>query len=345
METQHTVSAATVLSFAEDLISLSVPPSRLEALLDTPLDDLSDPEAQVPIELLVKLEQQAPDLLDDPAAGISLGGLGHIDESRTGVVGYLARHSPTMGAAIRQAVRYSNLISTGIHMQLRTSGDSAEFVYTRPHPQTFAIVGVEVALVRMTATLHTVVGDDFHLQAAHFTYPRPAYVAAYGPVFGPHLHFEQPENLLRFPAEYLGVQIPGSQAYLHTVLETRAQTELEALEQHSGITYQVRKCILTRLAAGEATIEHIAKDLHVSRQTLYRQLKAEETTFQDLLDEIRRRLAASYLLNEGYSIMETAFLLGFSEASAFHRAFKRWYQQTPTTYIEAQSWSSGQARG
>jgi AraC-like DNA-binding protein len=258
-----------------------------------------------------------------------------------------------MGAAIRQAVRYINLISTGIHMQLRTSGDSAEFVYTRPHPRTFAIVGVEVALVRMAATLQTVVGDDFHLQTAHFTYPRPAYVAAYGPVFGPHLHFEQPENLLRFPAEYLGVQIPGSQAYLHTVLETRAQTELETLEQHSGITYQVRKCILTRLAAGEATIEHIAKDQHVSRQTLYRQLKAEETTFQDLLDEIRKRLvdeirkrlAASYLLNEGYSIMETAFLLGFSEASAFHRAFKRWYQQSPATYIEAHSWSSGQARG
>ena len=328
------ISAANVASLAADLMSLGVTRESIETVLGAPLTELDSPETRIPISKYVRLEQEAPRLTKDESIGLRLGSLILINESKTGVVGYLARHSRTLGMAFSQALRFSNLISDGFHMTLRTQGDSAEFVYSRPHPATFTIVGVELTLARTVVTLQAVVGDDFYLNKATFQYPQPRYVKNYQEIFGPQVYFEQPENMICFPVEYLQQEIPDSQDYLHELLDRRAGEQLAKfkLEKEKGPTYSVRKCILDRLPSGDATIDTVAEQLHISRQTLYRKLKTEGTSFQELLDETRKSLASSYLRGDNHSIMETAFLLGFSESSAFHRAFKRWYGQTPAEY-------------
>ena len=86
------------------------------------------------------------------------------------------------------------------------------------------------------------------------------------------------------------------------------------------------------LHTGDARMDAIAGNLAISRQTLFRRLKAEGTTFENVLDELRHKLALHYLADRKVSINETAYLLGFSEPAAFSRAFKRWTGSSPRAH-------------
>ena len=84
------------------------------------------------------------------------------------------------------------------------------------------------------------------------------------------------------------------------------------------------------LHTGDISMDAIAEKMAVSRQTLFRRLKAEDATFEKVLDELRHRLALNYLGGRKASVNETAYLVGFSDPAAFSRAFKRWTGKSPS---------------
>ncbi len=92
---------------------------------------------------------------------------------------------------------------------------------------------------------------------------------------------------------------------------------------------QVEQRLEAALESGDVGIDRIARDLGYSRQTLYRRLKAEGTTYERLLDGLRRRLALRFVREQGLSVKEAAYRLGFSDPAAFSRAFKRWTGSSP----------------
>jgi AraC-like DNA-binding protein len=98
--------------------------------------------------------------------------------------------------------------------------------------------------------------------------------------------------------------------------------------------------IVEQLASGGVSAEKVAQALHVSTRTLHRQLQGEGTTFKGLLEETRRKLAATYLRDEDISVTEIAFMLGFSEPSAFTRAYRRWTGESPSAAREGTSLTS-----
>ena len=100
---------------------------------------------------------------------------------------------------------------------------------------------------------------------------------------------------------------------------------------------QVEKSLETMLPTGDVSIDRVAAELGLSRQTLYRRLKAEGATFEGLLEATRRKLAVRYLKRERLSVKAVAYRLGFSEPAAFSRAFKRWTGASPSTFREASS--------
>ncbi len=115
------------------------------------------------------------------------------------------------------------------------------------------------------------------------------------------------------------------------ILSGFAKALVSAVERQSPFRKEVEARVETLLESSEATIDRVAGDMGLSRQTLYRRLKEEGVTFEELLDTLRHRLALRYLQAERMSVKATSYRLGFSEPAAFSRAFKRWTGSSPRT--------------
>ena len=127
--------------------------------------------------------------------------------------------------------------------------------------------------------------------------------------------------------------IPHHQSYLLDLLQQHADNLLDTLKSAGKTTTQVRQLIAKSLPEGKADIEQVSEHLHMSRWTLARRLKSEGVTFNDIVREIRSNLAAQYLSDQKMSVSEVGFLLGYSEPSAFQRAFRSWYSCTPSELL------------
>ncbi|MEO0561685.1 MAG: AraC family transcriptional regulator ligand-binding domain-containing protein [Chloroflexota bacterium] len=114
-----------------------------------------------------------------------------------------------------------------------------------------------------------------------------------------------------------------------SMLQPELNKKLQNITQASLFKERVRACLLEMLASGQYAMADVAAKLAVSPRTLHRRLKAEGTTFQNVLDELREELARHYLSQSEYSSTEIAFLLGYEETNSFYRAFRAWTGQTP----------------
>jgi AraC-like DNA-binding protein len=112
----------------------------------------------------------------------------------------------------------------------------------------------------------------------------------------------------------------------------QAEKTLKSLYAQDNIAAQLRAKLAELLAQGEANADAACRALKLSRRTLQRRLRAEKTSFQKVLREVRAVLAVNYLRDERLKALEVAMLLGYSNISAFTTAFKSWYDMPPAEY-------------
>jgi AraC-like DNA-binding protein len=167
------------------------------------------------------------------------------------------------------------------------------------------------------------------LKAIRFTHKEPSYRAEYDRIFGVPIFFESHMNALLIDGAFLNMRLSSANPYLSEILSARADELLKNLENSKTNRDRVESLLMPILHTGEASVDMIAGKLALSRQTLFRKLKAEGTTFEQVLDELRHKLALYYLNGKNVSVNETAYLVGFSDPAAFSRAFKRWTGSSP----------------
>ncbi|MFP2961699.1 helix-turn-helix domain-containing protein [Myxococcus sp. 1LA] len=165
-----------------------------------------------------------------------------------------------------------------------------------------------------------------------FHHAAPPDIAEHRRVFRCEPRFEQPYNGVSVAREALETPLLKADSGLSAVLERHTRELLAKLPQVEGFVERVRAHAAEGLPNGGATNEAIAKRLHMSVRTLNRRMRDEGTSLQDVVDTLRRELALRYLEERRLAIPEVAYLLGFSEASAFHRAFRRWTGTTPAEH-------------
>jgi AraC-like DNA-binding protein len=166
-------------------------------------------------------------------------------------------------------------------------------------------------------------------KAIRFTHKEPSYRAEYDRIFGVPVFFESHMNAFLIDEAFLNIKLPRPNPYLSEILSARADKLLKNLETSKTTRGRVENLLILVLHTGEASMDMIAGKLGVSRQTLFRKLKAEGTTFEKVLDALRYKLALEYLKRKKASVNQTAYLVGFSEPAAFSRAFKRWTGYSP----------------
>ena len=119
---------------------------------------------------------------------------------------------------------------------------------------------------------------------------------------------------------------------MYRQLIEQAEKYLRSLYEQDNIAEQLMRKLTELMAAGEANADSACRALRLSRRTLQRRLRAEKTSFQEVLNEARALLAVNYLSDERLRSLEVAMLLGYSNISSFTTAFKSWYDMPPAEY-------------
>lgn len=292
---------------------------------------LTDPDNRVPFPQYVAAMRAAQAATGDPA--LALHYAEEVGMSELSIVGLIMEASATMGEAFLQLQRYGRLVTQidetpeGQRVQLIPKDGKLYMVFQQPDPNAFP-EWTEEAFVRLVCGPRRFLAQP-HVLAVHVTQAAPSYSAEYERIFRCPVHFNSPWNAMELHPEIIGWKVAQNPRYVFGILTRHADKLLTELDSTASVTNQLEAILLSILHQGDVGIEAIATQMGFSRQTLFRKLKDEGTTFAAVLDSLRQRLAKQYLRGRKASVNETAYLVGFSDPAAFSRAFKRWTGQTP----------------
>lgn len=200
-----------------------------------------------------------------------------------------------------------------------------------PYPR----AAIERSMAGMVAWARMLSSQELSIQSASFTCQQPDYINHYHDLFGNNIHFDSTVNTLIFDADFLHSPIASSSAYLKQVMSAAAQNTIDALSKSQSMKKMVASIVVANIEKGQLVgIETVASQLHTSRQTLYRKLEKEKTSFKAIVDEIRKEQALACLhISPSPNITEISYNLGFKDTSSFYKAFRRWFDTTPKEFI------------
>jgi AraC-like DNA-binding protein len=317
------------------LVEKGVPQNVIETALGFSKEELADDDIKIPIQNNIKMLKKGFGLIG-PGMAIKMGATS--SPEILGVLGQIMKNCKTLKEAAHQFVRFQNLYFGISRFNLKGEGNSSFIVQTLEYPisDDDKRLITEVNLSVCIASIRKLIGSEFVPQEMRFSHKKPEYIDAYKQHFRCPLKFSQKEDAIVIDRRLAEKTIPGSYPYMKNILTEHAQGLLENLSAGKQFQDDVKRITADLLPKGIVDIERISGELNMSRWTLTRKLKKEETTFKDLLTSLRKEYALNYLENTTLSIAEMAFLLGYSEASAFGRAFKSWTGKNPNEYRQGQ---------
>jgi len=293
---------------------------------------LEDQDARVPLARYLALMGAGKELCNDPALALHFGEAYEISE--LSIVGLIGNAATTFAESLAQLNRYHRLVAdidTGADdgLALARSGGELWLIDRRAsvsaHPEL-----VESGFARMVCASRRYVRDRPLVMAVHVMHAAPAYADEYARILQVPVTFESDKNALQLrDDDWLTLKAPLPSKYIFGVLSERADALLASLAHDTTMRGRVERELMPILHTGAASLTLVAERMGLSAQTLSRRLRAEGTTFGKLRDALRHRLAIEYLRGKRVSVKEVAYLVGFSERSAFSRAFRRWTGASP----------------
>jgi AraC-like DNA-binding protein len=304
-------------------------PERVLAAAGLTADDLGDVDRLIDVEQVARLFEEAARDTGDESFGLHLGATYEL--TAIGALSYAVLNAPTVGTALANFERYARAHMTHGRIAVERRGDEAELVYdlglgdherTRQLADGTAVVGVK--LMRQLA------GPEWRPRRIRIGHAPPPDVREHVRLLGSALQFGEPVmTALAFDAADLDREIAGADRGLLPIVERHLQELVAATPSDTDWIAEIRSAVAAAVCDGAPTIQTIAKRVGASVRTLQRRLADHGVVFKDLVAETRRDLALRYLAHGDAELTEIAFLVGYSELSAFHRAFKKWTGETP----------------
>jgi AraC-like DNA-binding protein len=325
-----TVAASYVGGIVDYAVTCGVRRERVLGATGLRESDFDDPYRRLPIMAMMSAIRFSADALGDPAFSLHFGR--DVDCAQVSMAAMMGRSARTTGEALLLVGRYAPL---GLHFP--AMGDAPRYHAIDDPRGTFIVDArpaddwpeiTEAAFARMTRGIRRV-GGDRALRAVHVRHRAPAHAAVYQEIFGARVVFAADYNAMVVDPSFLEQPLVPAPRHVTSVLTQFADDQLADLARTQSMRGRVEVVLRTLMSSGEVRIERVARVLAMSRQTLYRRLRSEGTTFEAVLDGARRARALELLSRERVTIGEVAALVGFSDAAAFSRAFKRWTGRAP----------------
>lgn len=331
MNRDCTIQASAVRKIVNFAARYEVSAQSLYQAVNLDPEVLQNPDHRIPFAQLVSLYEQAARLTGDEAFGMHLGE--SIDPRVFDVLGYAAINSATVGEAFARVARYHSIWTDGAQLDLETGKATASVLY-RYVDQRLGDCrqDTEMTLAAFAALGRLITTTDWAPLEVRFTHLAPRDLSEHARVFRSPVRFDAGVNELILDSATLALPIAKADPGLCAVLDRHAAELLARYPRQDLLIDQVRNLLRNELHGGDPALERIATKLGMSVRTLQRRLREQHTSHHELLDQMRKDLAIRYLNEPAMALCEMAYLLGFSERSAFHRAFKRWTGTTPSEF-------------
>ena len=268
-------------------------------------------------------------LRPDDAFGLDFAAFGLRLESYDSL-GYLTRSCDDVREAFQMCHRYSRWINEVAEPSMRIEGDRV-ILTCMPSEGSWPRHFAEARVAMYLTLARSWTGRDWAPRSVRFQHPRPADVSRHTEIFGDRLLFDQEANELELDADILSFPLFTADPKMKALLVERMDEKMRRLPG-DDLVNNISRIIASDLPANPPKLEAVAKQLGLGPRTLQRRLATEDTTFQQVADETRQRIAEHYLKERTRSISECSSLVGFSEEAAFRRAFKRWVGVSPRKF-------------
>ena len=332
---QDAVVVALYASALLDYLRLrGIEPAQLYS--NTHLDTIKRIEThqQTTVSQWLSMFEIARDTLNEPDFAIKAGA--SITIRHIGVLGRVIMSCATLGEGIMQIRRYIRLVGEFSMPRMEIRDDRAHFILSWPYeeaPQP-PEVAVQFLLAARITLSRWLTGRPDLAWEAHFYFPKPDDISTYQEVFRAPVFFDQEENRSVMPASDLDLPLVAADKNLKSKAEAEANAVLKQLSNETDLIQSLRRLLIDNLETGQSSLEQAAAQLNMNPRTLQRRLREEGVTFRHVFDEVRLTRARQYLADPKLQLAEIAFLLGYSEQSAFQYAFKQWTNLTPGEFRE-----------
>lgn len=295
------------------------------------IHSLKNPDKRIPIEKFNPVWDEVIKKSADSDFGLHIGE--HIFEFSGHILFTIMYHSPFLKDALENFCRYYNLLSNLVIPVLNTKGDTAILASNNiTRKLTNSRHAIEAYICRYYCTFDRLIDGKLELNEVHFAHPAPKDINTHKRIFNSPILFDQSENRIIFHKKYLDVPISVSNPELLRILKDHAKTLQKKIYDSDTSASKVKNAIIKLLPLGKTDIDTVANNLAMTKRNLQYKLKSEGTSFQELLDKMKKNQAKYFLGQPDLSIVDVAFLVGYSEQSTFNRAFKKWTGITPGEY-------------
>lgn len=294
-------------------------------------EDLESPGARISLETEHSLLLSAIEQTGDRYFGLHMGE--RIRPRFMGELGYASMSSANLGQAIELAIPYLRLTTEFARMESCWENDHLILKWITPFGDLPAARHrVEAYFAACIVFGRWIIGNDGHPVEILFAHPGPANTEEYARVFQCPVRFSQSRDAIVISRRVLDLPLRDADADVHRVMRNRVQQAMSQFQARDSLLDAVRAEIRKLLTMTTPQLENVADAMGIKPWTLRRRLRAEDADFTALLDEERKALAVDWLLNTDRAVSQIASDLGYSEQSAFNRAFRRWFDCTPLAY-------------
>lgn len=288
---------------------------------------LFDAGARVDAQHSQRLYHLAAELAGDPLFGLKTAE--YIRPAHLGALGFAWLASQSLRKGFERLSRYARVIQERLSIRLDEDEDSL-CITIDPHvPAPDEAIREDMQLAALVTFCRIIASRHFNPACVYFQHPAPADAGLYYELFRCPIEFDSKETRLAVALADVDRRLTGANDELaqmneHIVVKYLAHAARE------DIVNRTKAAIIDGLPSGSASENAVAESLHMTPRNLHRKLQKEDTSFKQLLTEVRRELAAQYIQDRSKTLTEISYLLGFSEVSSFSRAFKGWTGKPPS---------------
>lgn len=330
-----TFSGRFLLNIIEFAVLQGADREALLLLSEHTPEQLCEEDRRVSSEIYNRLIEQAEVLTGDALIGLHMGE--QLNLTAAGLISQITQTSSTVREALEYCCTFASLGCRALalsleeeqnHFKLRLHPDPL-WLQQSPRGVRQTIDGYIAFTLR---EFHTLTRQKYFPLAIHYAAAPEQGAEEYFRVFNCDIRYHQQEYAIFFDKAQVNLPVITSDYDLLRVLVMHANQKVAAIQQNQGFYASVKQSIVKMVKPEFPTLQQVAANLNVSARTLQRKLKEEGHTFKNILEELRKDFALSYLKDPSLSINEIAYLLSYADATAFIRSFKRWTGQSPRQY-------------